>query len=218
MRYAFANCRLDTQTRELTRDGAGVHLSPKAYELLRTLIEHRPRVMTKQELMDQLWPDTFVVEANLHVLIGELRSALVEPSARTGSIKTHHGIGYSFAADVRESRSRPRTAERQRSRIALAVGRRRLSLCAGSHQVGRDQECDVVLDDVSVSRRHARLLVSGATLVVEDYDSKNGTLVNGARIDKPTAVVDGDEVTFGSVKTTIQIARTVDPSTVTLTD
>ncbi len=216
MRYSFAGCRLDTTSRELLRDGVDVHLSPKAYELLRTLVEHRPRVMTKQELMDELWPDTFVVEANLHVLIGELRSALAEPSARTSSIKTHHGIGYSFVAVVRESRSRPRTVEQDRSRIVLAVGRRRLALPAGSHKVGRDQECDVVLDDASVSRHHASLRVAGAELTVEDLGSKNGTHVNGKRVNGPTMVANADSITFGTVQATVVIGRARARSTMTI--
>ena len=216
MRYTFGCCRLDTASRELLRDDADVHLSPKAYELLRSLIEHRPRVMTKQELMDELWPDTFVVEANLHVLIGELRSALGEKSARTSSIKTHHGIGYSFAATVAEARSRPRTVARDRSRIALLIGRRRVTLTAGSHQVGRDQECDLVLDDTSVSRHHAGLRVAGASLVVEDLGSKNGTHVNGRRIEAPTEAADGDSIAFGTVQATVVISRGTARSTVTI--
>jgi DNA-binding winged helix-turn-helix (wHTH) protein len=216
MRYTFADCRLDTTSRELSRDGADVHLSPKAYELLRSLIEHRPRVMTKQELMDQLWPDTFVVEANLHVLIGELRSALGEKSARTSSIKTHHGIGYSFVAGVLEARSRPRTVARDKSRIVLIVGSRRVALAAGSHQVGRDPECDVVLNDNSVSRHHAGLRVARASLIVEDLGSKNGTHVNGRRIDAPTEAADGDSIAFGTVQTTVVISRAAVRSTVTI--
>jgi DNA-binding winged helix-turn-helix (wHTH) protein len=216
MRYTFAGCRLDTTSRELSRDGADVHLSPKAYELLRSLIEHRPRVMTKQELMDELWPETFVVEANLHVLIGELRSALGEKSARTSSIKTHHGIGYGFVADVIEARSRPRTVARDKSRVALAIGTRRVALAAGSHQVGRDQECDVVINDNSVSRHHAGLRVAGASLVVEDLGSKNGTHVNGRRISTPTAAANGDSIAFGTVQTTVVVLRAKARSTVTI--
>lgn len=67
-----------------------------------------------------------------------------------------------------------------------------------------------------MSRRHARLLVTRATLVVEDLDSKNGTHVNGKRVDKATPVANGDEILFGSVRTTVEIARAVDPSTLTI--
>ena len=214
MKYAFADCRLDTASRELARNGAEVHLSPKAYELLRLLIDHRPRVMSKQELMNELWPDTFVVEANLHVLIGELRAALGDKSARTSTIKTHHGVGYSFAAEVRELKTRPRRSERRR--VFVEVEGRRIPLGDGTSEVGRDEDCDVCLDDTSVSRHHARIEVSGSVVTVEDRASKNGTSVNGKRVSKTKTVASGDTITFGTVKTTIVIVRPVSPSTVTL--
>ena len=214
MKFVFAGCRLDTSRRELTRNGAGVHLSPKAYELLRLLIEHRPRVLSKDELMNELWPDTFVVEANLHVLIGELRAALGDKSARTGSIKTHHGVGYSFVAEVREQKSRPRRADRPR--VYLEVAGQRIPLGPGVNEVGRDRECEVCLNDASVSRHHARIEVSGAAVTVEDRESKNGTCVNEKRITAAKAVADGDVITFGSVTTVMVIARPVYPSTVTI--
>jgi DNA-binding winged helix-turn-helix (wHTH) protein len=104
MRYDFERCHLDTVNREVTLDGAARHLSPKAFELLRLLLEDRPRVVPKAELMQRLWPDSFVVEANLPVLIAEARAAIGD--AGVGHIiKTHHRVGYGFAAAVRETRS-----------------------------------------------------------------------------------------------------------------
>lgn len=83
--------------------------------LLRLLIEDRPRVVPKAELMQRMWPDSFVEEANLPVLIGEARAAIGD--AGVGQIiRTHHRVGYGFAADVREvpsSHDRPRRAEVQ---------------------------------------------------------------------------------------------------------
>lgn len=216
MKYTFADCKLDTDTREFSRHGAEVHLSPKAYDLLHLLIEQRPRVMAKQDLMNELWPDTFVVEANLHVLVGELRAALGDKSSKARSIKTHHGIGYSFVADVQERRSRPPLVSRARARIIVLAGAKRIALGNGAHHVGRDQECEVVLNDTSVSRRHARLAVKGPSVIVEDLGSKNGTHVNGKRITKPTAIESGDEITFGSVKTSIEYSRGPAPSTLTI--
>ncbi|MBY0492855.1 MAG: FHA domain-containing protein [Cyanobacteria bacterium] len=216
MKYSFADCTLDTESRELSRHGAEVHLSPKAYDLLRFLIEQRPRAVPKQELMNELWQDTFVVEANLHVLIGELRAALGEKSSPARSIKTHHGIGYSFAANVREQRSRSPLGRRARARTVLTAGAKRIPLGVGTHLVGRDRECEVFLNDVSVSREHARIVVTSRSVTVEDLGSKNGTQVNGTRIAKPTAIESGDQITFGSVQMSIELQRGEDPSTLTL--
>jgi DNA-binding winged helix-turn-helix (wHTH) protein len=104
MRYDFERCHLDTVNREVTLDGVARHVSPKAFELLRLLLEDRPRVVPKAELMQRLWPDSFVVEANLPVLIAEARAAIGD--AGVGHIiKTHHRVGYGFAAAVRETPS-----------------------------------------------------------------------------------------------------------------
>lgn len=215
MRYLFADCQLDTTSRDFSRNGDAIHLSPKAYELLRLLIEHRPRVMSKQELMEALWPGTFVVEANLPVLIGELRDALGEKT-KGGAIKTHHGIGYSFATEVQERRtgSGSRPASR-REWIFLNAEGRRIGLADGPTEIGREPDCEVFLNHADVSRRHARILVKGATVTVEDLESRNGTLVNGKRVTAPKRLENGDTITFGTVETTIEIWLSP-PSTVTI--
>jgi pSer/pThr/pTyr-binding forkhead associated (FHA) protein len=64
--------------------------------------------------------------------------------------------------------------------------------------IGRDSGCDAVVDFPMVSSRHARLLRSGSTLILEDLGSSNGTFVNGVRIEKPTTVNAGDLIGLGS--------------------
>ena len=200
MRYAFGRCRLDTASRELMRDGEAVHLSPKAFELLRLLIEARPSVLTKTQLMTNLWPDAFVVEANLPVLVGEVRSALGDVAAAASSIRTHHGVGYSFVSDVRETRSSGGLVPADGPLALLRVGNRTIVLGTGVNSVGRDPECDVYLNDASVSRHHARIAVEGSAATVEDLGSKNGTMLRGDRVSTRTVLRDGDEMVFGSVR------------------
>src|SRR5262249_59890180 len=60
LRVQFGDCTLDTDTRELSRDGKPVHLEPKVYRLLEILLAARPKALSKDELQDQLWPNTFV--------------------------------------------------------------------------------------------------------------------------------------------------------------
>lgn len=216
MRYAFGRCRLDTSSRDLARDGESVHLSPKAFELLRLLIDARPSVLTKAQLMARLWPDAFVVEANLPVLVGEVRSALGDPAAASSSIKTHHGVGYSFVSDVRETRSNGDLAPPDGPVAVLRLGSRNIVLGTGANSVGRDANCDVFINDASVSRAHARIIVEGAAARVEDLQSKNGTAVQGTRVLAPTPLADGDEVRFGSVTARFVIDRRDDPTTLTL--
>jgi len=216
MRYTFGDCVFDTKSREFLRGGAQVHLSPKAYELLHLLIAQRPSVISKAELMQALWPDTFVVEGNLPVIVAELRSAMgSRPTVATAVIKTHHGIGYSFAVQVQTSNSRL-PPDPSGPRAQLKIGRRRIELGPGHNEIGRDPECDVHINDASVSRGHARITLAGAVATLVDHGSKNGTKVNGTLIEAPVELQDGDELTFGQVSAQYEIARRDSDSTLTL--
>lgn len=87
-------------------------------------------------------------------------------------------------------------------------------LAEGSNLVGRDRDCAVRIDSVTLSRRHATIVVTREKTTVEDLGSKNGTRVNGQRVEHVIALEDGDQVQFGSVTTTYRILDTL-PSTVT---
>lgn len=212
MRYDFERCQLDTVSREVTLDGAARHLSPKAFELLRLLVEERPRVVPKAELMQRLWPDSFVEEANLPVLIAEARAAIGD--AGVGHIiKTHHRVGYGFAAEVRETRSNRDRAQTGSNVLLLLPDGRRVALGTGINIVGRDREADVRIDDPSVSRRHARIVVEGADVAVEDLESKNGTRVGGVAVSRPVRLAKGDVVVFGGIETTFDVQPFDDTAT-----
>lgn len=211
MRYSFGRSSLDTSSRELTLDGAAMHLSPKAFELLRLLIESRPRVVPKAELMRRLWPDTFVEEANLPVLIGEVRAAIGD-SVQAHTIKTHHRVGYAFAAEVRITSSAPVGGQAHSHALVLLLQGRRITLSPGVHLVGRARDADVRVDDPCVSRRHARIVVDGDIASIEDLGSRNGTQVGGVPVCRPTRLTAGDVVALGGLE-----ARIVQPDDDTAT-
>jgi len=100
--YEFGPFRLDPVKRLLKRDGETVPLTPKALETLLVLIEHRDRVVDKDDLMKLLWPDTVVEEANLAVNVSLLRKALQENPSTHQYVVTVPGRGYRFVASVRE--------------------------------------------------------------------------------------------------------------------
>src|SRR5262245_22428268 len=91
---------LDSDTRQLNRQDREIHLAPNAFELLQHLVAHRPKLLSKTELLYALWPDTFVAQANLSNLIAELREALDDQARAPRFIRTVHGFGYAFCADV----------------------------------------------------------------------------------------------------------------------
>src|SRR6476660_8789947 len=100
MNVRFGEFRLDSETRELFRDDAEVHLSPKAFELLLRLLEARPKALSKAELMERLWPGTFVTDANLSVLVAEIRHALSDQPGQSRFLRTVHRFGYAFCGMV----------------------------------------------------------------------------------------------------------------------
>ena len=100
MRVRFGSFQFDTDTRELRRDGAPVHLSPKSFDLLQVLLERRPALVTKNELQDRLWPDSVVLEANLGNAIAEIRKALGDDPKSPAFVWTVSRRGYRFSAEV----------------------------------------------------------------------------------------------------------------------
>jgi len=99
--YAFGPYRLDPVNRILVRDQKRVALTPKTFELLMLLVEGRGEVLSKDQLMETLWPDTFVEEANLTQHVATLRKALAAGSDFTEAcIETVPKRGYRFIAAV----------------------------------------------------------------------------------------------------------------------
>lgn len=214
MRFRSKDWVVDTTTRQITRGKRVVHLSPKAFQLLTTLIAERPGALSKSELLRRLWPDTFVSEANIAVLIAEIRSAIGDRARASRHVRTVHRFGYAFCGKVREEDEPPPTSHRLTVAVRLILGRREVSLGPGAHVLGRTQEATVWIDSAAVSRRHAQITVGGDGALIEDLDSKNGTYVNGARVNRPRPLSDGDEIRLGSARIVFR-SFTPPPSTET---
>src|SRR5580765_4893020 len=101
--YEFGSFQLDPVERVLLDHGEVVSLTPKAFDLLSTLVRSSGRVVEKEDLMAEIWPDTFVEENNLTVTMSALRKALGEPRSGQSYIQTIPRRGYRFAASVRRS-------------------------------------------------------------------------------------------------------------------
>ena len=199
MKLRFGDFALDSDRRQLVGGGVEVHLSVKAFDLLCALLEHRTNVVPKGELQARLWPDTHVVDANLAVLIGEIRRALSDPAADPRLIRTVHRVGYAFAGDVVEADDRGKRPDHT-SRFWLTVDGRTVVVAEGETIVGRDPRSDVWLDAEGVSRRHARLRLAPGTdqVLLDDLGSTNGTFVGRSRVTEPRILKDGDLIRVGS--------------------
>jgi DNA-binding winged helix-turn-helix (wHTH) protein/TolB-like protein/Flp pilus assembly protein TadD len=98
--YTFGPFRLDPSERRLVRGDTPVELTPKAFDTLVVLVERAGHLVTKDELMTAIWPDTVVEENYLSVNISKVRAALDEPARDGRYIETVIGHGYRFRGDV----------------------------------------------------------------------------------------------------------------------
>ncbi|HEU5131675.1 MAG TPA: transcriptional regulator, partial [Pyrinomonadaceae bacterium] len=99
--YLFDGFRVDAYERLLFKDNREVPLTPKVFDTLLALLENSSHVMTKKELMQQVWPDSFVEENNLAQNISILRKALGKTNEGEHYIQTVPKRGYRFVGDVR---------------------------------------------------------------------------------------------------------------------
>ena len=201
MQVMFGGYCLDLGTRQLLHGKAEVRLSPKAFDLLQVLVDNRTRAVSKAELHERLWPGTFVTDANLAVLVAELRSALHDRPRAPRFIRTVHRFGYAFCGQIAgavDVSAPTRTC-------CVVWGNSEIALHEGDNIIGRDPGATVRLDFPSVSRRHARIIVSGDGAIVEDLGSKNGTLLRKERITGAARLADMDELQVGSVRLTVRM-------------
>lgn len=102
MIYAFGPYELDTRVYELRERGQRRPVEPQVFDVLAYLIAHRDRVIAKEELLDQLWPDRVVSETTLTSRLKAARKAVGDTGKAQLVIRTQHGRGYRFIADVEE--------------------------------------------------------------------------------------------------------------------
>jgi DNA-binding winged helix-turn-helix (wHTH) protein len=230
VRIRLGDSTFDADARQLVRDGKEIHLSPKAFDLLKLLIEQRPRALSKQELHAHLWPATFVSDTNLATLIAEIREALGDTARRSHFIRTAHRFGYAFSGEAVEEAVAPagdappvgagrRPGHEPTDFCWLVKDGKRLPLGQGENILGResDEGC-IRIDSPTVSRRHARIWISSSGVSLEDLDSKNGTYLKGEPVSTPVTLADGDEIRVGSIALRFRMARASQTATWTDAD
>jgi eukaryotic-like serine/threonine-protein kinase len=166
--YEFGPFLLDSRERVLSCDGTIVSLTPKAFETLLCLVRNQGRVLTKDELLKQIWPDTFVEEVNLAVNISTIRKALGENPQDCRFIATVPGRGYRFIADVRTVANQAESNEKALSQnhpepVETATG-------PENHEIEAPDDTPKsptgVLKPKSVATSRRTLWVGGAILII----------------------------------------------------
>jgi pimeloyl-ACP methyl ester carboxylesterase/DNA-binding winged helix-turn-helix (wHTH) protein len=142
--YLFDSFRVDVNERLLFKDNREVSLTPKVFDTLLVLLENSSHVMTKKELMRQVWPDSFVEENNLAQNISILRKALGKSREGEQYIQTVPKRGYRFVGDVRATGGEEESViVRERTRARIVVERDDEDLAAGARVI------DVLPSDVT---------------------------------------------------------------------
>ncbi|MGB3734106.1 MAG: winged helix-turn-helix domain-containing protein, partial [Ilumatobacter sp.] len=124
----FGLCAVDVATRTVLRDDVERHLEPQAFDLLAYLVAHRDRVISKSELLDEVWGDQFVSESALTTRIKEIRQVLGDDGVRQEVVKNFRGRGYRFVAEATD-------VDQQSTSV---IPRRPISIVSGL--VGRDDD------------------------------------------------------------------------------
>lgn len=213
MRLAFDTFVVDFDQRRLFNRDVEVRLPPKAFDLLRLLIDARPKVVTKDDILSAIWPDVFISENNLATVVRDLRSALGDDAHEPRFIRTAYGVGYAFAAPAGEAGDAT-MAGTAPSGWRLLHEHREIRLREGANVLGRIGHDVVVFDAPTVSRHHAVVRVAGVHASVEDLGSKNGTWVGITPATSPVVLAHGDELRLGSIVATVSYAASV-PTTKT---
>ena len=191
----FETFRVDFDRHQLFRGDAEVRLSPKALQLLQLLIEERPNALSKAQILERVWPATFVADSNLASVVNELRRALDDDAHAPKYIRTVHAFGYAFCGTPLST-----PTPSQGGPVAKLVWEKgEACLFLGRNIIGRDADAAVRVDDRTISRHHAVIVITESRATIEDLESKNGTFRDGVRIQGPLVLTDGSVVEVGSV-------------------
>ncbi|HEX2452399.1 MAG TPA: FHA domain-containing protein [Vicinamibacterales bacterium] len=205
MRVAFGRFIFDSETRELLEGGRRLHVSPKAFDLLKLLIERSPNVVSKTELQDRIWAGAFVGDANLSVAVAEIRQALGDDAKEPAFVRTVHRVGYAFSGAASPVGGTTASSGGPYHRCWLAWHDKTFTLGDGDNVIGRDPRCTVWLDASGVSRRHANIAVTTDEVTIADLESSNGTFVGGRKVTSPRRLADHDVIELGSASLTFRI-------------
>jgi DNA-binding winged helix-turn-helix (wHTH) protein len=205
MRIRFGECVLDSDTRQLCVRGETVHVQPKAFQFLELLLENRPKAVSKRQIHDKLWPGTFVSDATLTSLLVEVRDVIGDEARRPLYVRTVHRFGYAFCGSAQEVREAVSSGPARKMSCWILLAGKRTALEPGETFIGRDPGAGLFIDDPSVSRRHARIVVTEESATLEDLGSKNGTRLEERRIEAPAPLADQARIRIGTVPLTFRM-------------
>jgi hypothetical protein len=136
--------------------------------------------------------------------VSELRAVLGDDPRRPRFLRTVYGFGYAFSGEVSEHPATRSVAVPGQPRLLWE--KRTFPLHEGENLLGRTEDAAAKIDAATVSRHHARILVSKGGATLEDLGSKNGTYLGGERLGAPRVLRDGDEIALDRILLTFRMA------------
>lgn len=217
----FADYELDLPAYALRRAGQPVKLEKLPMEVLILLVQRAGALLPRSEIQAALWGADVFVDRNaaINTAIRKIRHALGDDAARPRFVETVVGKGYRFVPSV-ESRSaashvhdstveatnRPAAGLRRPfPRYFVTRGKQEFMLEVGETLFGRDPAAGVCIDHPSVSRRHASLSIGAGGAVLRDLGSRNGTFLNGLRVDGSVKIDHGAIIGLGPITLTFVV-------------
>jgi DNA-binding winged helix-turn-helix (wHTH) protein len=205
--FRFAEFELDLAAYSLRHRGESVKLERIPMEVLILLVERAGTLVHRSAIQTQLWGAEVFVEhdAAINTAIRKIRHALADDAARPQFVETVVGKGYKFIAPLERI-----TGLVQRpllTRYSVIVGKQEFVLNSGETLLGRDPAVDVCVDHPSVSRRHARISIDSDGAILQDYGSRNGTFLNGRRVDGVAKIHHNDVIGLGPITLVFCVAR-----------
>ncbi len=212
----FAEFELDLAAYALRRGGNRVRLEKMPMEVLILLVRASGALVERGEIQAALWGSEIFVEhdAAINTAVRKIRRALGDDAEEPRFIETVVGKGYRFVASVeslgaqahQNATASVRPTERRTFPSYLVTrGLDEFVLKTGVTVLGRDPSAGVYVEHPSVSRHHARISIAAGEAILEDLKSRNGTFLDGRRLDAPTKIRHGAVIGLGPITLTFHV-------------
>jgi DNA-binding winged helix-turn-helix (wHTH) protein len=199
----------------VARNEIEVHLRARLMDVLLYLAAHAGEVVPKGEILAAVWGQKFLAESVLTRTITELRRALGDNPHHPRYIETITKRGYRLVAPVDWPAAGAGVPASRCAAFVISYAGARTQLAEGESMLGRGADATVRIDALSVSRHHARIVVSGGHAWVEDLGSKNGTAVDGRTVAGRVELTDGARIKIGPAALVLHV---LGPDATTETD
>jgi len=187
-------------------------IEPKLMDVLVFLTKDPGSVRSKDEIIEAVWARKFISETTLTRAVAELRRVLGDDAQHPRFIETIPKRGYRLLAPAEwldgSAAQTPGHALGAAPLFSIAWGGLEIPLEEGDNLIGRAREALIRIASPRVSRRHARITVSGMNAILEDLGSRNGTHLRGRKLERPAPLRDGDQICVGPVVLSFRLRHT----------